>query len=99
MKTNHSASGHQLVSCTQKKGFALYIHIYLKIHMYILTKTQVQVGHTLKVSSTAWFVEYRNHQEHAMTPKKYHVFSQSFSKFFIIGKTFLKNILGITIKL
>ena len=58
--------------------------------MYILTKTQVQAGHTLKVSSTAWFVEYKNHQESAMTSKEYHEFSQSFSNFFIIGKNYFK---------
>ena len=65
--TNHPASGHQLVPVPKKNGFRpIYIHIYLNTYVYT-TKTQVQVGHTLKVSSTAWFVEYRNHQESAMT--------------------------------
>ena len=54
--TNHTASGHQSESCTLK-GFAPYIHIYKNIYTYIFSKTQVQVGHTSKVSSTAWFEE------------------------------------------
>ena len=34
--TNHSASGHQLVSCTQKKGFRpIYTYISKNTHVYI----------------------------------------------------------------
>ena len=51
MKTNHSASGHQLVSCTQKKGFAPYIHIYSNIHMYTSPRPKYRWGTPLRCPS------------------------------------------------
>ena len=74
--SNHTASGHQLESCTQKKGFAPYIHIYKFIYMYIISKTQVQVGHTYFKSVLHCMVwrDFENHQESTMISLRNHVF-------------------------
>ena len=62
--SNHTASGHQLESCTFK-GFDPYIYAYkvskypqsIHIHINAPPRPKVQVVHTSKVPFTVWFEE------------------------------------------
>ena len=79
-----------------KKGFRpIYTYIFKYTYVYI-TKTQVQVGHTSKVSFTAWFEEYKNHRETAMKSKGI-ITSPDHFQILYYRKHFLETILGTNI--